>query len=703
MQLTHNQARRLGRILSSLVMFINDTRHIVPEEDLLEATGDVTPQAFESLLPIVWDVPSLIDEFVKENPDGLDRADLDEALRWKDRLTGPQLLLGYDDQGRALFPIGDDIVAVCGIEAPCAREFSQPAPAPIDITLLPFEDLITYDSLLGGFNISFGPGMQKMVDNELEAMPFKRVVADAVSFIELARTENKRLRAEDLKSFEERVEHDRIENGGAEELPAGVHRGVLAGLSEEDRKHAVESSQDALTETGFAEGIRTSGIDHALHLAKLAQTHAPVLSLEETLNTDTKDVLQQDARRLGIKYAGKMRKGELAHQLAQRMVETDDELRDFLIDCWDEEFATLHGLLDMPEGMLAFPESAACEHMDIMPFPPYTRLYHHDKTFTALIPREFLAQLKSMDLGTITAERKRRWKIVHLLEVLTDMCGVVSLDVVATRCQELYGFVPSKEEILRDARREIEGGEIVAQFGLWARREGHEDELYVVHELLSNEYVMAVTKRRVEERAREAAELFSTGNASWEDVEKALDTNMLERDMRRDFSDRDAYVLDLLNEHEAKHELGPCPLDPMLAEVDALEWQEQIPEARNLRSWLNAHVPDGENDYVYADDVIDQLLMARNESDDPNHLLKMANELRLFTLTNDTQAIVGRIMALWNALPSWRNNGWSPRAVFERRVGRRIFYNPDGTEMHPGRNDPCPCGSGKKYKKCCGR
>lgn len=20
----------------------------------------------------------------------------------------------------------------------------------------------------------------------------------------------------------------------------------------------------------------------------------------------------------------------------------------------------------------------------------------------------------------------------------------------------------------------------------------------------------------------------------------------------------------------------------------------------------------------------------------------------------------------------------------------------------PGRNDPCPCGSGKKYKKCCG-
>ena len=24
------------------------------------------------------------------------------------------------------------------------------------------------------------------------------------------------------------------------------------------------------------------------------------------------------------------------------------------------------------------------------------------------------------------------------------------------------------------------------------------------------------------------------------------------------------------------------------------------------------------------------------------------------------------------------------------------------TKGKPGRNDPCPCGSGKKYKKCCG-
>ncbi len=33
--------------------------------------------------------------------------------------------------------------------------------------------------------------------------------------------------------------------------------------------------------------------------------------------------------------------------------------------------------------------------------------------------------------------------------------------------------------------------------------------------------------------------------------------------------------------------------------------------------------------------------------------------------------------------------------------------DPDKYQLHAdedvGRNDPCPCGSGKKYKKCCGK
>ena len=35
--------------------------------------------------------------------------------------------------------------------------------------------------------------------------------------------------------------------------------------------------------------------------------------------------------------------------------------------------------------------------------------------------------------------------------------------------------------------------------------------------------------------------------------------------------------------------------------------------------------------------------------------------------------------------------------------GEMVKREPDRVEPRPGRNDACPCGSGKKYKKCCGR
>ena len=50
------------------------------------------------------------------------------------------------------------------------------------------------------------------------------------------------------------------------------------------------------------------------------------------------------------------------------------------------------------------------------------------------------------------------------------------------------------------------------------------------------------------------------------------------------------------------------------------------------------------------------------------------------------------------------------RSTFCREDGRWVYESgviaPKGqpvTSTKVGRNDPCPCGSGKKYKKCCGK
>ena len=42
---------------------------------------------------------------------------------------------------------------------------------------------------------------------------------------------------------------------------------------------------------------------------------------------------------------------------------------------------------------------------------------------------------------------------------------------------------------------------------------------------------------------------------------------------------------------------------------------------------------------------------------------------------------------------------------FVREQGHWFYLDGDYQccELKPGRNDPCPCGSGAKFKKCCGR
>ena len=48
---------------------------------------------------------------------------------------------------------------------------------------------------------------------------------------------------------------------------------------------------------------------------------------------------------------------------------------------------------------------------------------------------------------------------------------------------------------------------------------------------------------------------------------------------------------------------------------------------------------------------------------------------------------------------------WNDLLTEERRKELYLEQKKSGTirkDKKIGRNDPCPCGSGKKYKKCCG-
>lgn len=51
----------------------------------------------------------------------------------------------------------------------------------------------------------------------------------------------------------------------------------------------------------------------------------------------------------------------------------------------------------------------------------------------------------------------------------------------------------------------------------------------------------------------------------------------------------------------------------------------------------------------------------------------------------------------------WRELARQTRERHRRLSGELLEGGPPGKSKKPGRNSPCPCGSGKKHKRCCGR
>jgi uncharacterized protein len=122
---------------------------------------------------------------------------------------------------------------------------------------------------------------------------------------------------------------------------------------------------------------------------------------------------------------------------------------------------------------------------------------------------------------------------------------------------------------------------------------------------------------------------------------------------------------------------------PAFAQVWALgfmfaveAWPEEwaAPRDREAVKWLESAL-----DAIVAlteDDTEPSTLSLFDENGPPSLSLKRLN------------AFADAIWAAYDLREMWRNFG--PRVQTVHKA------------MTPGRNDPCPCGSGKKYKKCCG-
>lgn len=153
----------------------------------------------------------------------------------------------------------------------------------------------------------------------------------------------------------------------------------------------------------------------------------------------------------------------------------------------------------------------------------------------------------------------------------------------------------------------------------------------------------------------------------------------------------------------ARVEVGPKPLSRTLMENTPLGELLGDASVVRLRRFLDERIPDGQDDYMFADLAAQEFVLTSIELGSLEEVFRLVDDLGLKDCTADEGLLMRLVTNVFNAMPSWENNGWSPQELYEQLTGRRMFYNDDGTVKKVGADEACPCGSGLKYRECCGR
>ena len=117
-----------------------------------------------------------------------------------------------------------------------------------------------------------------------------------------------------------------------------------------------------------------------------------------------------------------------------------------------------------------------------------------------------------------------------------------------------------------------------------------------------------------------------------------------------------------------------------------------------------------EVDQEEADDIVEECVYATRIGSGPNDVLEFLSHSFEFVDRQMVQKLMDKVVHLMNNTREWFLKGHTSTELMaqEKKYLRPLSdtkrnRNEAKKVVKVGRNDPCPCGSGKKYKKCCGR
>lgn len=131
------------------------------------------------------------------------------------------------------------------------------------------------------------------------------------------------------------------------------------------------------------------------------------------------------------------------------------------------------------------------------------------------------------------------------------------------------------------------------------------------------------------------------------------------------------------------------------------DYYEQTKATKNLKRYLMEKLEQGSGK---ADEIVGDVCYGCMAEAKPQAILRLFDDYDIKFTARQLTELMPLITAVSNSTRLWSNNGHTPNEIFDLFERDKLLPLPKQARPRKiGRNEPCPCGSGKKYKRCCGR
>jgi hypothetical protein len=167
MQLPLEDVEQFFRLHQSLMFYVNQKLKVIDQKVATpEKYSGLSPEIRFQVHQALLDHMDLIDAFVDENQFHFDEADLEIVRSWKDLVSGTFYAFRQLKNYMVFLSSTEPVVAygVLALFDPFEVVVGPHLPRMIKTTLLPFKGQIVYDGLVSGYNVTFGAGIKRRLN-----------------------------------------------------------------------------------------------------------------------------------------------------------------------------------------------------------------------------------------------------------------------------------------------------------------------------------------------------------------------------------------------------------------------------------------------------------------------------------------------------------------------------------------------------------